>query len=95
MWIIWLVAAMLGSALTLAAFVKMLHATFLCKPAPELAERSVREVGCGDGVADGGVGRALHHFRCIRRRRCPCDGWCFRWCQPKRRVCGGRGSPPS
>ena len=45
MWIIWLVAAMLGSALTLAAFVKMLHATFLCKPDPELAERSVREVG--------------------------------------------------
>ncbi len=45
MWILWLVAAMLGSALTLAAFVKMLHATFLCKPAPELSERPVREVG--------------------------------------------------
>jgi formate hydrogenlyase subunit 3/multisubunit Na+/H+ antiporter MnhD subunit len=28
-WIIWLVAAMFGSALTLASFVKLLHATFL------------------------------------------------------------------
>ena len=33
-WILWLAAAMLGSALTLASFVKVLHATFLCKPAP-------------------------------------------------------------
>jgi len=44
-WILFLVAAMLGSALTLASFVKVLHATFLCKPAPELAGRSIREVG--------------------------------------------------
>jgi NADH:ubiquinone oxidoreductase subunit 5 (subunit L)/multisubunit Na+/H+ antiporter MnhA subunit len=42
-WIIWLVAAMLGSALTLASFVKVLHATFLCKPAPGVSERRVRE----------------------------------------------------
>jgi len=44
-WIIWLAAAMLGSALTLASFVKVLHAVFLAKPAPSLAERSIREVG--------------------------------------------------
>ncbi len=44
-WVVWLVAAMLGSALTLASFVKVLHATFLCKPSPALAARSVREVG--------------------------------------------------
>jgi len=33
-WILWLAAAMLGSALTLASFAKVLHATFLCKPSP-------------------------------------------------------------
>ncbi len=44
-WIICLAAAMLGSALTLACFVKVLHAAFLCKPAPEIARRSIREAG--------------------------------------------------
>ncbi len=43
-WIVWLAAAMLGSALTLASFVKVLHATFLCKPAPDIARRPIREV---------------------------------------------------
>ena len=42
-WILWLAAAMLGSALTLAGIVKVLHATFLCKPAPEIATRSIGE----------------------------------------------------
>jgi NADH:ubiquinone oxidoreductase subunit 5 (subunit L)/multisubunit Na+/H+ antiporter MnhA subunit len=42
-WILWLVTAMFGSALTLAGMVKVLHATFLCKPAPDIARRSVRE----------------------------------------------------
>ena len=42
-WILWLVAAMLGSALTLAALVKALHATFLCKPSPDIAQRSIQE----------------------------------------------------
>ena len=42
-WILWLASAMLGSALTLASFVKVLHAVFLCKPAPEIAGRSLRE----------------------------------------------------
>jgi NADH:ubiquinone oxidoreductase subunit 5 (subunit L)/multisubunit Na+/H+ antiporter MnhA subunit len=37
-WIVWLAVAMLGSALTLASFVKVLHATFLCKPSPEIQE---------------------------------------------------------
>jgi formate hydrogenlyase subunit 3/multisubunit Na+/H+ antiporter MnhD subunit len=44
-WIVWLTAAMLGSALTLAAMVKLLHATFLCKPSPEIARRPPPEAG--------------------------------------------------
>jgi len=32
LWVIWLVAAMFGSALTLASFMKLLHATFLGQP---------------------------------------------------------------
>ena len=44
-WIIWLAVAMLGSALTLASFVKVLHATFLCKPSPE-----VQQGRCHDGT---------------------------------------------
>ncbi len=42
-WILWLAAAMLGSALTLASFVKVLHATFLCKPAPYIAGRTIQK----------------------------------------------------
>jgi len=42
-WVVWLAVAMLGSALTLASFVKVLHAVFLCKPAPELARRKITE----------------------------------------------------
>jgi formate hydrogenlyase subunit 3/multisubunit Na+/H+ antiporter MnhD subunit len=42
-WMVWLAAAMLGSALTLASFVKVLHATFLCPPAPEIERRDIRE----------------------------------------------------
>ncbi len=42
-WILWLAAAMLGSALTLAGLVKVLHATFLCAPSPEVAAREVHE----------------------------------------------------
>jgi formate hydrogenlyase subunit 3/multisubunit Na+/H+ antiporter MnhD subunit len=42
-WILWLAVAMLGSALTLASFVKVLHATFLCKPAPHIAARKIHE----------------------------------------------------
>jgi NADH:ubiquinone oxidoreductase subunit 5 (subunit L)/multisubunit Na+/H+ antiporter MnhA subunit len=43
-WVLCLAAAMLGSALTLASFVKVLHATFLCKPSPALARKKIREV---------------------------------------------------
>ena len=42
-WIIWLAAAMLGSALTLASFVKVLHATFLCKPSPEIQKARIHD----------------------------------------------------
>ena len=42
-WIVWLVVAMLGSALTLASFVKVLHATFLCKPSPEIQKAHIEE----------------------------------------------------
>ena len=42
-WVIWLSVAMLGSALTLASFVKVLHATFLCKPSPETQAADIRE----------------------------------------------------
>jgi formate hydrogenlyase subunit 3/multisubunit Na+/H+ antiporter MnhD subunit len=42
-WILWLAIVMLGSALTLAAMVKALHATFLCKPSPEIRQITVRE----------------------------------------------------
>ncbi|MFC1453043.1 NADH-quinone oxidoreductase subunit L, partial [Verrucomicrobiota bacterium] len=45
LWVIWLVCAMLGSALTLASFVKVLHAAFLRKPAPDIARKKVSEVG--------------------------------------------------
>jgi NADH:ubiquinone oxidoreductase subunit 5 (subunit L)/multisubunit Na+/H+ antiporter MnhA subunit len=36
LWVVWLTAAMLGSALTLAIVVKLLHGVFLCKPAPRI-----------------------------------------------------------
>jgi len=48
-WIIWLAVAMLGSALTLASFVKVLHATFLCKPSPEVL-RTQSDKGITDGT---------------------------------------------
>lgn len=43
LWIAWLLAAMAGSALTLASFVKVLHAVFLCAPPAELSARAPRE----------------------------------------------------
>ena len=42
-WVVWLAVAMLGSALTLASFVKVLHATFLCKPSAEIRKMTIRE----------------------------------------------------
>ena len=43
MWIIWLVAAMFGSALTIASFMKLLHAVFLGRPSASLGK--IKEVG--------------------------------------------------
>ena len=42
LWIVWLVAAMFGSALTVASFMKLLHAVFLGRPARDF--RDVKEV---------------------------------------------------
>ena len=39
LWIIWLVAAMFGSALTLASFMKLVHAVFLGQPSREQAPK--------------------------------------------------------
>ena len=47
LWVIWLVAAMFGSALTLASFMKLIHAVFLGQPSDEVrsAQNPIREVG--------------------------------------------------
>jgi formate hydrogenlyase subunit 3/multisubunit Na+/H+ antiporter MnhD subunit len=42
-WVVWLAVAMLGSALTLASFVKVLHAVFLCKPSAGIRNQSIGE----------------------------------------------------
>ncbi|HEA46848.1 MAG TPA: NADH-quinone oxidoreductase subunit L [bacterium] len=44
LWIIWLIAAMFGSALTLASFMKLIYAIFLGQRAKELARKRVKEV---------------------------------------------------
>ncbi|MDP3790786.1 MAG: proton-conducting transporter membrane subunit [Candidatus Omnitrophota bacterium] len=44
MWIIWLVAAMFGGALTIASFMKLLHAVFLGRPSVNLP-KNLKEVG--------------------------------------------------
>jgi len=46
-WVIWLVAAMFGSALTLASFMKLVHAVFLGQPSSEARGNAsqAREVG--------------------------------------------------
>ncbi len=44
LWAVWLVAAMLGSALTLASFMKLVHAIFLGQPS-ELSEKAMRKIG--------------------------------------------------
>lgn len=42
-WIVWLAVAMVGSALTLAGIVKVLHAVFLCKPSPDLTRHTIHD----------------------------------------------------
>ncbi|GAG46575.1 unnamed protein product, partial [marine sediment metagenome] len=44
LWIIWLTAAMFGSALTLASFMKLIHATFLGQRANNQASKRTNEV---------------------------------------------------
>jgi formate hydrogenlyase subunit 3/multisubunit Na+/H+ antiporter MnhD subunit len=44
LWILWLVFAMVGSALTLASFVKVLHAVFFRKASPDVAKKDINEV---------------------------------------------------
>jgi formate hydrogenlyase subunit 3/multisubunit Na+/H+ antiporter MnhD subunit len=41
LWVVWLTAAMLGSALTLASFMKLLHAAFFRAPSPEVVSAHV------------------------------------------------------
>ncbi len=43
LWVFWLATAMLGSALTLAISVKLLHSVFLCKPSPQIRQARIRE----------------------------------------------------
>jgi len=42
-WIIWLIAAMFGSALTLASFVKLIHGTFLSSESEEIQKKAREE----------------------------------------------------
>jgi formate hydrogenlyase subunit 3/multisubunit Na+/H+ antiporter MnhD subunit len=44
LWPVWLVAAMFGSALTLASFVKLIHSVFLSRLPDGLKEKNIREV---------------------------------------------------
>jgi formate hydrogenlyase subunit 3/multisubunit Na+/H+ antiporter MnhD subunit len=43
LWVAWLTAAMLGSALTLASFVKVMHGVFLCKPSPQIRNTTIQK----------------------------------------------------
>jgi formate hydrogenlyase subunit 3/multisubunit Na+/H+ antiporter MnhD subunit len=45
LWIIWLVAAMFGSGLTLASFMKLTHTTFLGVPSKLVISKKIKEVG--------------------------------------------------
>jgi formate hydrogenlyase subunit 3/multisubunit Na+/H+ antiporter MnhD subunit len=47
-WIVWLVAAMFGSGLTLASFMKILHTVFLGIPSKDVMnDKKIKEVGLG------------------------------------------------
>ena len=43
LWVVWLLAAMFGSALTLASFMKLLHAVFLGQPSRRVAAEGKRD----------------------------------------------------
>jgi len=55
LWIVWLVAAMFGSALTLASFMKLIHAVFLGQPSSEsgVAGKVLRDVGPSMWIPQG------------------------------------------
>jgi len=45
LWIIWLIAALFGSGLTLASFMKLIHAIFLGKPSKDIEKKNIKESG--------------------------------------------------
>lgn len=45
LWVVWLVVAMFGSALTLASFMKLTHSVFLGVPSEKTSREPIREVG--------------------------------------------------
>ncbi len=45
LWVIWITAAMFGSGLTLASFMKLSHAVFLGVPSPEIEKKPLKEPG--------------------------------------------------
>jgi len=45
LWIIWLIAALFGSSLTLASFMKLTHAIFLGKPSKDIEKKNIKESG--------------------------------------------------
>jgi formate hydrogenlyase subunit 3/multisubunit Na+/H+ antiporter MnhD subunit len=47
LWLLWLIAAMFGSGLTLASFMKLTHSVFLGVPNKNTGSKSIREVGFG------------------------------------------------
>ncbi len=44
LWMIWLIAAMFGSGLTLASFMKLTHSVFLGSPSQNILDRKIKEV---------------------------------------------------
>ncbi len=65
-WVVWLAVAMLGSALTLASFVKVLHATFLCKPSQTGSGNEYPREPHQHADAVGSTGGAVHRIWCVR-----------------------------
>ena len=47
LWVLWLIAAMFGSGLTLASFMKLTHTTFLGIPSKHVNASKLKEVGFG------------------------------------------------
>jgi NADH:ubiquinone oxidoreductase subunit 5 (subunit L)/multisubunit Na+/H+ antiporter MnhA subunit len=51
LWVVWLATAMVGSALTLASLVKVLHSVFLCKPSPQVRQATIQRAKWPASVA--------------------------------------------